>query len=459
MANKQRNLLLSAATIYLASSMSFSQECLAQSRALPKTGFGNYTGNQLSPGAGVSLQGGGYRPKNAAPEVYNPGEPTVGHKLVRWEARFMPLKVWISPGKKLPEEAIQTINAQRPQEVYNLLNGNRAAIDGLARCMAWSPEMNQAAAAGIEQWRPFQTEGLFSFQFVDDPSQANILLFWADRLTGDESAGGISTAGNTVAVLYDANQVHQAEAQLNKPVHGTPVIIEVVANPEYEKLQARVAHEFGHALGIKEHSPYNDDLMCVNGIAKTLSPADVATIRWLYHQKPQLLMLPARYSNAPAVVQQPQPSEMPDSTQAENPANRNNYRIRSGGAGSQSPDEEQPSEQPYRRAASTGSDPSGSRGSSRTVIDDKEKKKDRSDDEKPKKEKKAKRDKDEPEQPDVPMPSFMKEQLQEQQRLQAEQEREQARKPKDKKGRKQPAETEQATDEAPPPPDRPSEGY
>ncbi len=275
----------------------------------------------------MSLQDGAYRPKNSSVQIYDPGEPKLGHKLVHWEGRFMPLKVWISPGKKLIEEPIQTINAQRPQEVYNMLNQDRNAIAGLQQCAAWTPDMNQAAIQGIEQWREFQNEGLFSFQFVDDPTQANILLFWADRLTGDESAGGVSTGGNTVAILYDANQVHQAEAQHGKPVHGTPVIIEVVALPEFEKLQARIAHEFGHALGIKEHSPYNDDLMCVNGIAKYLSNSDKATVRWLYKQAPAYLMLPPRYSAPSVMAQQNQTS--PDEQPGQSSPRASGYKIRS----------------------------------------------------------------------------------------------------------------------------------
>lgn len=416
----------------------------------------------------MSLQGGGYRPKGAAADAYNPGEPSQGHKLVRWESRFMPLKVWISQGKKLPEESIQIINQQRPQEVYNMLNTSRSSVEQLPRCMAWSPEMNQAAIAGIEQWKPFQTEGLFSFQFVDDPGEANILLFWADRLTGDESAGGISTAGNTVAVLYDANQVHNAERQFNKPVHGTPVVIEVVANPEYEKLQARVAHEFGHALGIKEHSPFNDDLMCVNGIAKVISPADAATIRWLYRQQPQFLMLPARYSSAPAVVQQAVQTQEtpPENIQNDRQANRGGYQIRGAGKAADLEDDVSSLQSKnYRRPAQDGGTEvgSGAGGSVEhkyaSMGNDKKKDQDEKP-EKPRREKKAKKDKDE-EAVDVPMPSFMRQQVEEEQRRQAQEEQERAQRQKEQKRRKQqPIQSQQEPENtAPPPKENASEGY
>lgn len=266
----------------------------AQTRALPKAGFSNFSGSGSLPNAGgVHLQDGQDRPRGAPEDAYNPGEPSLGHKIVRWESRFMPLKVYVSPGKKLPEEPISVINAQRPQEVLSLLKANPNALSALPTCPGWSPELNSAAIQGIEQWKQFQNEGLFSFEFVDDPTIANIFLFWAERFTGDEGVGGVSTGGNTVAVLYDANEVRTREASIGQPLQGTPVIIELqVMQDSYERLQARAAHEFGHALGIKAHSPYNQDLMCVNGIAKLLSNSDKATIRWLYRQKPQYVMLP-----------------------------------------------------------------------------------------------------------------------------------------------------------------------
>lgn len=426
MAKTDRKFLLLITTV-IVNTLAGTQFCLAQSRPLPKSNFNSHFGGPVGPAGGVSLQEGSNRAKNAPAEVYNPGEPKLGHKLVHWEKRFMPLKVWISPGKKLIEEPIQTINAQRPQEVYNMLNSDRNAVAGLQQCASWSPDMNQAATQGIEQWREFQNEGLFSFEFVNDPGEANILLFWADRLTGDESTGGVSTGGNTVAVLYDANQVHQAEARTGKPVHGTPVIIEVVANVEFEKLQARIAHEFGHALGIKEHSPYNDDLMCVNGIAKYLSPSDKATVRWLYRQPPAFLMLPPRYSSQPVMAQQPQqsPDEQQPGAGTGSGGRPGGYRIRtsgpatSTGGGASDPETADSSQQENgggrtyklrpRPPVETSSDDSGDGQSPpppqvyksrffpdpNDVVDEKDKKKkDRDEEKDKKKEKKSKKNKD-----------------------------------------------------------------
>ena len=57
-----------------------------------------------------------------------------------------------------------------------------------------------------------------------------------------------------------------------------------------EKMIGSAAHEFGHALGIKAHSPYRDDLMYENNVVNRLSPADKSTIRYLYKTKPGYVM-------------------------------------------------------------------------------------------------------------------------------------------------------------------------
>ena len=63
-----------------------------------------------------------------------------------------------------------------------------------------------------------------------------------------------------------------------------------LVNQAPEKMIAASAHEFGHALGIKAHSPYRDDIMHENRIVTSLSEADKATIRALYRSKPAFVM-------------------------------------------------------------------------------------------------------------------------------------------------------------------------
>ena len=57
----------------------------------------------------------------------------------------------------------------------------------------------------------------------------------------------------------------------------------------YDHMKASAAHEFGHALGIEGHSSNPQDLMSIYYGRGVVSPNDAATIRYLYHQAPDLV--------------------------------------------------------------------------------------------------------------------------------------------------------------------------
>ncbi len=300
---------------------------IAQNKALPRSGFSNYSGanmNNLPSAGGVHLGDGEDRNLNAPPEVYPPGEKQLGMKLVRWEPRHMPIRVWVSPGGRLPEEPFSEIQANRPREVLNMMLAGQD-LNNMPQCPGWTSDMTQAAINGIEQWRELQNEGLFAFEFVDDPSRAQVLVFWVDRFVDSDSPGGSSVHGNTSATLFDANLVHNVERRDGRPAQGAPVIIELKVNGEPGKLQADTAHEFGHALGIKEHSPYRQDIMCVNRQTLVLSPSDKATMRWLYRQAPQFVMLPP--VNMPSVARQPAAPQQAAVQEPEQPSGTGRYKV------------------------------------------------------------------------------------------------------------------------------------
>ena len=226
------------------------------------------------------------RPKNAAVQHYNPGEPDENMALVRWEPKSMPLLIWISPGIKLPDCPLAELKTTRVDFVTGLLQTRDNPFAALEQSPGWKPEMNDEAAAGIEQWREFQDEGLFKFAFTDDPHNAQICVFFTDAFRDGSQPGGINIGGNTSAQIYPIDQAHSIN------IKQKPVIIEIstMVNDTPEKLMAATAHEFGHALGIKAHSPYREDIMYADRVVDHLSEADKATIRWLYRQSPQFVM-------------------------------------------------------------------------------------------------------------------------------------------------------------------------
>lgn len=264
----------------------------AQTRRLPKARFPVFTrpsgqGESDLPTSfgGVHLTDGLDRPADGPNRPYNPGEPDLNMQLVRWEKKKMPLLIWIGPGIMLPACPYSQIKNTRVDFVYDLLKQPDPFV-GLPQAPEWTQDVNYRVAAGIEEWRQFEKEGLFSFAFTDDPKAAHILVFFTDAFREDNSPGGIAIGGITSAQVFPFAQAQKVN------IPQKPVIIELATQVNYteEKMIPAAAHEFGHALGIKAHSPYRQDLMYVDRVAQHLSPADKATIRALYRAQPQWVM-------------------------------------------------------------------------------------------------------------------------------------------------------------------------
>lgn len=261
----------------------------AQTNALPRAGFQTFTRPSQGPDAelpkinGVHLTPGMDRRKGEGVQPYEPGEPSLNMSLVRWDIRQFPLKVWISPGLKLPDVPIDVLQETRVDTVVALLKDAKQ-IEALPVAPGWKPEQNEMVAAGFEQWRELENEGLISFGFVDDPRQAQLLVFFTDRFQGAQGPGGTDVHGLTMGKVFSTEQVME-KSRRGEP--GMPIVMELRLNEDFGKLQADSAHEFGHALGIKAHSPYREDIMYVNRIVDTISPADKATLRALYRHKPK----------------------------------------------------------------------------------------------------------------------------------------------------------------------------
>ena len=257
-------------------------------RKLQRATFQSFSsgGEPLAPASGLHLTPGLDRTPGTGSQMYNPGEPSLNMGLCRWESRKMPLKIWISPGLQLPEMGFTELQKVRPDQVFEMLQQPGDPFAGLSQAREWTEDTNYQVAAGIEQWREFEREGIFSFGFTTDPRQAQIMVFFVDSFKDSTSPGGIMVGGNTCAQLYTYEQAQSIN------IAQKPVIIEMstLVNREPQKMIAASAHEFGHALGIKAHSPYRDDIMHENRVVNSLSPADKATIRRLYRSKPAYVM-------------------------------------------------------------------------------------------------------------------------------------------------------------------------
>ncbi len=279
-----------------------------QTRKLPRASFQSYSsGLQPSSAAGAGASSTYNRPTSAglpyspglhlteseertsqnASTPYNPGEPSLNMALVRWQRNRMPLLVWISPGLKLPDEPVESLQNVRPSQVHEMLKSETPFSD-LQEAKGWTPETNYLVASGIDQWKQFESEGLIKFGYTTDPKQAHILVFFVDQFQGAAGPGGTNVGGNTCAKIFTADEARILASQ----GLSMAVVIELSTSVNYEpeKMQAASAHEFGHALGIKAHSPYRDDIMFENRNVTTLSEGDKNTLRFLYKAQPQYVM-------------------------------------------------------------------------------------------------------------------------------------------------------------------------
>lgn len=295
--NKVCAALLSSLVLWLYST-ALTQPSQAQQRkrtarpnyVLPKAGFQSMTG--IQPGSselpvvdGVHLQDGlSRRPDSASAfQPYDAGEPSLNGALVRWDQSRFPLRIWISDGKKLPDLPFELVQQERVNQVAAMLR-NPKSFDELPECPSWTPQMNDMVAEGFELWRPMESEGVVKYGYVDNPRNADIVVFFTDNFIGAAGPGGTDVHGITMGHVFTPQQYSM---KLNRGEPCVPVVMELKINENLSKLQADAAHEFGHALGIKAHSPYREDLMYVNRVATQPSPADKATLRALYKTKPK----------------------------------------------------------------------------------------------------------------------------------------------------------------------------
>jgi predicted Zn-dependent protease len=127
---------------------------------------------------------------------------------------------------------------------------------------------------GVTDWTDVAAPGVPSFEFVDDPGEADIPIRWEDRPTGEwfvahcvrdisprQRRFGVATALVT-ARNYDGSDV------------------------SLELLYLTVLHEMGHALGLGGHSPEPSDVMYGSRAAHrdALSERDRNTLRMLYER-------------------------------------------------------------------------------------------------------------------------------------------------------------------------------
>jgi predicted Zn-dependent protease len=219
---------------------------------------------------------------------------------IRWLNEQMPLKVFVSHGTTL-DKIIDEESGVPVCNVGNLAHWPDLAASAIEKegelqnqpvAEGFCPEHYDAAVQGISFWKRFEKDGLFSFQFTDDPSDADIYVFWVNHFVGNNGMALFASdiRGYTAKRSFWLKDIQSGKRPPFKPVVIVLRTTDAVGRPmALAKMRASAAHEFGHALGIEGHSGDPHDLMSVYYGNGTISNNDAATIRYLYHLVPDLV--------------------------------------------------------------------------------------------------------------------------------------------------------------------------
>lgn len=228
------------------------------------------------------------------PEFRNP------HGVIRWIPDQMPLKVYVSNGLAIDSILDPALGApytntdhvdQWPGFVAGVLQ-NPEQFNSLPTAQGYLPQHRAAAIEGINFWKRFEKEGLLSFDFTDDPMEADIHVFFVNHFVNQL---GLGLFANDIRGYTSKNCFAYKEIMAGKHANFKPVVILLrCAEKNGEpmpllKMRAASGHEFGHALGIDGHSKNAADLMSMYYGNGTLSASDIATIRYLYKSTPDLI--------------------------------------------------------------------------------------------------------------------------------------------------------------------------
>jgi len=220
--------------------------------------------------------------------------------VIHWLSEQMPLTVYVSRGVTLDKFIDDTTGApvcnvnnlaKWPDLAASVLE-NPSELEKQPIADGFLEEHYQAAIQGINLWKAFEKEGLFSFQFTDDRLDADIYVFWVHHFVNNL---GLGLFANDIRGYTAKRSFYLSDIQAGKRPPFKPVVIvlrttDSVGRPmPVARMKASAAHEFGHALGIEGHSTNPADLMSIYYGDGSISRNDAATIRYLYHIVPELV--------------------------------------------------------------------------------------------------------------------------------------------------------------------------
>lgn len=154
--------------------------------------------------------------------------------------------------------------------------------------------LRSAFASGAEAWQAAALYGEYEITEVNSPDNADAVLTWSGDLlpvvVSDCAPGG--SRAYTTFCLDDSGEHLRPFPLANSDRTGTVRFLLTVRSTEggeQARVNALVAHELGHLLGIAQHSRVQTDLMHEDQVSLSVPNArDRATVQVLYHTRPDI---------------------------------------------------------------------------------------------------------------------------------------------------------------------------
>ncbi|MCA9804083.1 MAG: matrixin family metalloprotease [Cyanobacteria bacterium HKST-UBA02] len=199
--------------------------------------------------------------------------------LIRWNRKTMPLQIYVSDGRMLPGVFDDLELSPGEHVQVGKWSRNPSFMARLAVSPLYKPIHRQTVMSGYRAWDWAKSEDLIDYAFTGDPTKADLLVFWCNKLRrydGVTYHPPLPKGKNYPTVMF----INLRKSQGPTAASYQDIIREVAA------------HEMGHVLGLL-HSPNKEDLMYPEGKGKlAISSGDRTTLRALYHMPADVLLAP-----------------------------------------------------------------------------------------------------------------------------------------------------------------------
>ncbi|MDX2106914.1 MAG: matrixin family metalloprotease [Candidatus Melainabacteria bacterium] len=171
--------------------------------------------------------------------------------MTRWNRSGAPLKIHVTNGLKFPKGysgADLTVDTCKKLYPYLVKPG---FFKKLSTANDYRTEYKSAVMTGINAWSSIMRDSRIKFQYTDDPCKADILFVWCE----EEGRGAVGRTFYPWQGVKDARTIIHIETKFAK----------TWSNHAPREITHTAMHEFGHALGLQNHSPNPDDIMYDHG--------------------------------------------------------------------------------------------------------------------------------------------------------------------------------------------------